>query len=61
MVKSKKNVVQKRRGRPPTGQNPIIQVRFPPGLIEQVEAWAKRQKIQRSEALRRLVEKGLKE
>jgi hypothetical protein len=60
MAKVKKSVVHKKRGRPATGANPIIQVRFPPELIGQIEAWAKREKTTRSDALRRLVERGLK-
>lgn len=38
----------------------MVTARFPEGLIEQVEAWAKRQKTSRSDAIRRLVELGLK-
>ena len=52
-------VIRKKRGRPATGTDPIVTARFPPGLIEQVEAWANYQKIGRSEAIRRLVEMGL--
>jgi len=38
----------------------MIAARFPPGLIQQVEAWARYQEIGRSAAIRRLVELGLK-
>jgi len=38
----------------------MVAARFPAGLIEQVEAWAKYQKTSRSDAIRRLVELGLK-
>ena len=59
MTKSN-TVVQKKRGRPATGSDPIVQIRMPEGLIEQVEAWARHQKTSRSDAVRRLVELGLK-
>jgi hypothetical protein len=55
-----KTVVQKKRGRPATGSDPIVQIRMPAGLIEQVEAWARYEKTSRSDAVRRLVEMGLK-
>lgn len=60
-MKKSKSVVQKKRGRPARegGPDPIIQVRFPPGLIDQVEAWANAEKTTRSNAIRRLVELGL--
>jgi hypothetical protein len=58
MSKSKP-VVQKKRGRPATGADPIVQIRMPAGLIEQVEAWARHQETSRSDAVRRLVEFGL--
>lgn len=59
MAKSIK-VTPKTRGRPATGKDPIITARFPPGLIDQVETWARAEKTSRSDAIRRLVEAGLK-
>jgi hypothetical protein len=59
MAKSIK-VIPKKRGRPATGKDPLITARFPPGLIDQVEAWAQHEQTSRSDAIRRLVELGLK-
>jgi hypothetical protein len=42
-----------------TGKEPMITARFPQSLIDQIEAWAKHQKTNRSDAIRRLVEAGL--
>jgi hypothetical protein len=50
----------KKRGRPGTGKDPHMAARMPPGLIEQVECWAKGRSTSRSDAFRRLVELGLK-
>jgi hypothetical protein len=55
-------VVQKKRGRPATGQDPVTAIRLPAELRSAVDKWAARQrdKPARSEAIRRLVELGLK-
>jgi len=60
MAKSIK-VQPKKRGRPATGKDPLIGARFPPPLIEAIDAWgaASEQPMTRSEAIRRLVEMGL--
>jgi hypothetical protein len=54
---------QKRpRGRPRTGRDPAIGVRLPPALTAKMTAWIERQpdpKPSRSEAIRRLIERGL--
>jgi hypothetical protein len=62
MAKSTKNVVRKRPGRPATGQDPVTAIRLSPELREKVDVWAEKQPDQpkRSEAIRRLVELGLK-
>jgi hypothetical protein len=62
MKPSKKNVVRKRPGRPATGQDPVTAIRLSKELRETVDAWAAEQDDQpgRSEAIRRLVELGLK-
>jgi hypothetical protein len=62
MKSSTKNVVRKRPGRPATGQDPVTAIRLSPQLRESVDAWAARQSDApgRSEAIRRLVELGLK-
>jgi len=51
---------KKRRGRPATGRHPHVTSRMPRKLIAEVEAWAMTNAIGRSEAIRRLVELGLK-
>jgi len=54
-------VLAEKPGRPATGRNPILAVRFPPSLTSNIEAWAKQQndKPSRSEAIRRLIEFAL--
>jgi hypothetical protein len=49
-------------GRPATGKDPMVTMRMPADLIANVEAWAADQQDEpvRSEAIRRLVEIGLK-
>ena len=51
---------KKVRGRPATGKDPHVTARMPNELIVQVEAWAEANETSRSEAIRRLVELGLK-
>jgi len=34
--------------------------RLPTGLVDKIDAWAKSNEVSRSEAIRRLVERGLK-
>jgi hypothetical protein len=54
-------VAPKKRGRPPNGgRDPHIAARMPPALIAEVEAWAVANETSRSDAFRRLVERGLK-
>ena len=62
MSKATKNVVQKKRGRPATGQDPVTAIRLSSDMREAVDHWAGKQEDQpsRSEAIRRLVEIGLK-
>jgi hypothetical protein len=57
MKASKKNVVRKRPGRPPTGQDPVTAIRLSKELRETVDRWAASQDDgpSRSEAIRRLV------
>ena len=59
---SSKKVIPRKRGRRPTGKEPMLAFRAPPAFTAEVEAWAKRQpdRPSRSEALRRLVEMALK-
>ena len=51
---------KKRPGRPATGRDPQIVVRMPATLIANVDEWGMSNDIARSEAIRRLVELGLK-
>jgi hypothetical protein len=60
MKKSIKAMPKKRRGRPATGKDPQVVVRMPQTLIEEADAWAAANDTVRSEAIRRLVELGLK-
>lgn len=61
MAKSIKDI-PKRRGRPATGKDPMVGSRFPPELTARVDGWAKKTDggISRADAIRRLVEMGLK-
>lgn len=54
-------VVQKKRGRPATGQDPVTAIRLSPDLRDRVDEWAAHQESSptRSEAIRRLVEIAL--
>ena len=50
-----------KRGRPSTGKDPVSAVRLPTDLTEKIDAWAQMNDAEsRSEAIRRLVELGLK-
>jgi hypothetical protein len=51
--------IQKNRGRPATGKKPHVVVRMEPAVIERVDAFAAGNEINRSEAVRRLVDRGL--
>ena len=56
---STENVIRKKRGRPATGADPMLTFRSPSKLTDQIETFAEGEGIPRSEAIRRLVEKGL--
>jgi hypothetical protein len=62
MRASTKQVTPKRRGRPATGKDPARTFRLSDQFIAMVDAWAASQDDEpgRSEAIRRLVELGLK-
>ncbi len=62
MAGSKKNVIRKRPGRPATGQDPVTAIRLSAEMRQAVGSWAEQQTDapSRSEAIRRLVEIGLK-
>jgi hypothetical protein len=59
MAKSIK-VNQKKRGRPATGRDPVSAVRLPAELTAAVDQWGENHEANRSEAIRRLVELGLR-
>src|ERR1700730_1371486 len=54
------NEKRRRPGRPATGTDPAVAVRLPPEVLAAVDQWAKSQTESRSEAIRRLVEHGLR-
>jgi hypothetical protein len=56
------SVRHEKRGRPATGKTPTATLRLPEHLSYQIEAWSRKQSDRptRSEAIRRLVELGLK-
>jgi hypothetical protein len=51
---------RKRIGRPPTGITPLVAFRPPLELVAAIDAWAKAAGVSRSEAMRQLIEAGLK-
>jgi predicted DNA-binding protein len=51
---------RKKRGRPATGVDPMYGARLSNDLVERLDAWAKTNRVSRSEAIRRLIELGLK-
>jgi hypothetical protein len=54
------SVKRKKPGRPATGTEPLYGVRVSDPLMKQIMDWAEAQGATRSEAIRRLVELGLK-
>jgi hypothetical protein len=53
-------VLRKKRGRPPTGQDPVMAVRLPRELTERIDEWMKHfHAPTRSDAIRQLIELGL--
>ena len=59
MSKSDK-IDQKATEGQPADRNPVSAVKLPAVLTAQIDAWARAQEINRSEAIQRLVELGLK-
>jgi Arc/MetJ-type ribon-helix-helix transcriptional regulator len=57
----RKRVIQKRRGRPATGNDPVRSFRMPDELADRIDHWSTQQEDQpsRAEAIRRLVDIGL--
>jgi hypothetical protein len=61
MAKESITVTPKKRGRPATGQDPVLTIRLAPSARLAIENWARQQKDKpsRSEAIRRLIEIAL--
>jgi hypothetical protein len=61
MANARKKVIPKKPGRKPTGKDPVMSLRMPPGLRREIEDWAKRQddKPTLSKAVISLVRHGL--
>jgi len=53
-------VKRKKAGRPATGTEPLYGVRISDELMGQIQKWGRENAATRSEAIRRLVELGLK-
>jgi hypothetical protein len=60
MKASTKKAIPKRRGRPATGKDASRTFRLSDEFMTNLEAWATANGVTRSEAIRRLVEIGLK-
>jgi hypothetical protein len=60
MKKSIKVDRKSKRGRPPTGRGTMVSSRMPPSTVDAVDEWATHNATTRSDAIRRLVELGLK-
>jgi len=60
MKKSIKVDQKKKRGRPATGRGTMVSSRLPPSAVDEIDDWALLNKTTRSDAIRRLVELGLK-
>jgi Ribbon-helix-helix protein, copG family len=60
-MKKSIKVAPKRRGRPPSGgRDPGVHIRLPKEMIAAIDAYSAAGQVNRSEAIRRLVEIGLK-
>jgi hypothetical protein len=61
IMKNSITVASKKRGRPPTGgRDPGVHVRLPETMLAAIDAKSTEEGTSRSEAIRRLVELGLK-
>ena len=49
------------RGRPATGKDPLVAFRLPKGGIADLDRWAAANGYSRSEAIRVLIERGIKD
>ena len=53
-------VEPRKRGRPATGKDPLVNARMPQKMIRTIDRWANAKGLSRSEALRRLLGYALK-
>jgi hypothetical protein len=53
-------VIKKWRGRPATGMRQLMGVRLDANVIDDIDTWRSKEMLGRPEAIRRLVELGLK-
>ncbi len=60
MAKTKKAAPKRKPGRPATGRDPLTALRLPPPLLATIDAWADKRGASRSDAMRQLIEAGLK-
>jgi predicted DNA-binding protein len=60
MSLSNKVILKRKPGRPATGNDPVRAIRLSDEFIAKVDAWASKNETTRSDAIRRLVELGLK-
>jgi hypothetical protein len=60
MAKSIKVDQKKKRGRPATGRGMMVSSRIQPAIVVEIDQWAAHNETTRSDAIRRLVEIGLK-
>ena len=52
-------VLPKKRGRPATGRDPLLNFRSPERLTAEIDDWAEHHDLTRSDAIRKLIEDGL--
>lgn len=60
MARKSIKVIPKKRGRPATGKDPLVALRLPAATIKALDAWRDAKDMSRSEAIRGMIEKGLK-
>ena len=58
-VDNLRRAIQPVRGRKPTGRDPIVTARLPQPLVDALDELAKRDRVTRSAAIRRLIEEGM--
>jgi Ribbon-helix-helix protein, copG family len=62
MARKSIKVIPKKRGRPATGKDPLVALRLPPETTKAIDDWGERNGLaSRSETIRELINRGLKE